>query len=558
MQTNKRPFLLVLAGSILFSLSFPGFIFKEGLGFLAWFCFVPVFEALKFLPFKKSFPAGFLFGLVSYSIIVYWLFNYSVVMLVLGVVYSALIYGLLFMGIKCSFLYCRKVPVFTAVLLITAFEYVKSKGFLGFGYGVTGYTQWKYNLILSVASVSGVSLVSFIVISSSGLLFSIFERFSVLKEIKRITHNESFDSSYSPVSFAARIEELKKEASFIKTGIFALAFVLFLFALVFYGEKTKPDFSSLETKKIISIQHNEIPGKDGIAVYTENLNRLMYLTREAVSLYPEADLVVWPETAVTPSVLFQYYQGKDKNRIALVKSLLEFIENCGKPVLLGNYNAYVDREKGKVLDYNSVLFFEPGKNVLPPEPGIYSKIHLVPLSEYLPYAEKLPAVMKILSKLGANNWTPGTEYKVFELGELKFGTPVCFEDTFGELCRNMVLNGAECFINLSNDSWGKSRACQNQHLSMAVFRSAENHVPSCRSTASGESCFISASGEVYGKVPSFIPTFTYSEIPVLGKSYKKTLYTRYGDTAGLFALCASLVLLIIGFIKGIIKSWQNR
>ncbi len=558
MQTDKRPFLLVLAGSILFSLSFPGFIFKEGLGFLAWFCFVPVFEGLRLLSLKKSFLAGFLFGFVSYSLIVYWLFNYSFVMLLLGVVYSALIYGLLFIGIKCSFLYCGKFSVFTAVLLITAFEFVKSKGFFGFGYGVTGYTQWKYSQILSFASVSGVSLVSFIVISSSGLIFSFFEKLSVYKEIRHITHNESFNSSYSPVSFATKIEELKKKASFLGTGIFAVLYAVFFFLLVLYGQKTKPDFSSSETKKILCIQHNEVPGKDGIAVYTENLNRLMYLTREAISLYPEADLVVWPETAVTPSVMFQYYYGKDKNRIALVKSLLEFIENCGKPVVLGNYNAYVDREKGKVLDYNSVLFFEPGKNVIPPEPGIYSKIHLVPLSEYLPFAEKLPFVMKILTKLGANNWTPGTEYKVFELGGLKFGTPVCFEDTFGEHCRKMVLNGVECLINLSNDSWAKSRASQNQHLSMAVFRSAENHVPSCRSTASGETCFISASGKVYGKVPPFIQTFTYSEIPVLGKAYRETLYTRYGDTAGFVALCVSFVLLIIGFIKGIIKSWQNR
>ena len=53
-------------------------------------------------------------------------------------------------------------------------------------------------------------------------------------------------------------------------------------------------------------------------------------------------------------------------------------------------------------------------------------------------------------------WTQGKEIKVFEIKNLKFSTPICFEDTFGDICRKMRMNGAECFFNLSTTCFNKS------------------------------------------------------------------------------------------------------
>ena len=155
--------------------------------------------------------------------------------------------------------------------------------------------------------------------------------------------------------------------------------------------------------------------------------------------------------------------------------------------------------------------------MIPPEPEVYSKIHLVPFTEYFPYEKQFPALYKFLLDGDTHLWTPGDEYKVFEHDGLRFSTPVCFEDNFGGDLRNFKKSGTGAFFNLSNDAWSKSKRCQVQHLKMAVFRSVENHIPSVRSTASGETCFISSIGKIYQKIPSFTEGYAADYIPVIDR-----------------------------------------
>lgn len=96
-----------------------------------------------------------------------------------------------------------------------------------------------------------------------------------------------------------------------------------------------------------------------------------------------------------------------------------------------------------------------------------------------------------------------------------FSSPICFEDTFGSDLKKFYKKGARAFVNLSNDAWSKSKRCQVQHLKMAVFRSVENHVPSVRSSASGETCIISSTGKIVARSESFRKNYVTGEIPVL-------------------------------------------
>ena len=149
-------------------------------------------------------------------------------------------------------------------------------------------------------------------------------------------------------------------------------------------------------------------------------------------------------------------------------------------------------------------------------------------------------------------WEKGDEYTVFNYRKLKFSTPICFEDTFSTVCRQMVLIGSLCFINLSNDSWSKSVPCQRQHLAMAVFRSVENGVPSVRSTASGVSCIISPTGKIEKTAPEFCEAFVIGWVPVI-ENEGLTIFTRYGDLEGLASLALAAIILIMQTILVIIK-----
>ena len=112
-------------------------------------------------------------------------------------------------------------------------------------------------------------------------------------------------------------------------------------------------------------------------------------------------------------------------------------------------------------------------------------------------------------------------------------------------------------MNLTNDSWGKSLSCQNQHLAMAVFRSLENHIPSVRSASSGMTCFINEYGEIGKYAPPFSESFVFDEIPVLNQDMPLSFYTKTGDVFSFVILIFSITLLLIDCIKGILFLWQK-
>ena len=116
----------------------------------------------------------------------------------------------------------------------------------------------------------------------------------------------------------------------------------------------------------------------------------------------------------------------------------------------------------------------------------------------------------------------------------------------------MVLNGSRCFINLSNDSWSNSSACQKQHLAMAVFRSVENRVPTVRSTASGVTCIISPYGKIQKSAPEFCEAYVIGKVPVI-KNEELTLFSKVGDVAGMAEVVLSVFILIMQSIIVIIK-----
>ncbi|MCF0241880.1 MAG: apolipoprotein N-acyltransferase, partial [Treponema sp.] len=408
-------------------------------------------------------------------------------------------------------------------LLFLIFDIFKTKGFLGFGYGVIGYTQWKYTPLIQISSFTGVSGVSALVIFASGVIYFFF----------------------------VNLESFKKK-NIIKAPFVSLTlFCVVLFFSIIFSNSCYSLEKNTKSIKICAVQHNENPSLEGFDAYASNVQRLIKLSDSALKIDSDISLVVWPETAVTPSIMYQYSFGTDERRVKLVNDILEFIDSKETGFVIGNFHREKDIVQNNFMDYNAALYFLPKKNVLPPNPQKYYKVHLVPVSEYFPFENNIPLG-------GKNLWTPGNEYNVFEKDGFYFSTPICFEDTFGDTGRKMFLSGARCFINLTNDAWSHSIACQNQHLAMAVFRSVENRIPTVRSSASGQTCKINEKGVVENLAEPFEETFIIAEIPVYSVNKEPTFYTLYGDWLGNVYVVLSVIMLIIGIIKGIIKICQSR
>ena len=321
------------------------------------------------------------------------------------------------------------------------------------------------------------------------------------------------------------------------------AFIFFLVFFYSYGiikvfiqEEEK---SSCEKIKIAAIQNNVDPWEDDIRDFSNQIEKLKNLSRKCIEENPDVKIIVWPETAVIPSIEKNYFSDFPSERKEIIENLLLFIDSMPCSFVIGNYNA-----QKNLKDYNSVYFFTPKENVLPPSRECYSKIHLVPFSEYFPEYLKIWPFTHIFSE--ENLWEKGSEYKVFSLGDFKFSTPVCFEDNFSSDLIKFVRKGARCFINLSNDSWAKSKRCQVQHLQTAVFRSIENKIYSVRSTSSGETCFISSVGKIYLRSPSFEENYIQGEVYYSEK--QNAMYTRFGDFLPYSFIFCFVICMIFSFI----------
>ena len=549
-------FFLLIISSVFFWLSNPNVFFENGLAFLAWFNYLPVFFLIKNSSLRRSTFWGALYGALSYGLYGYWLNSFHPLGLIIVCIAYTLICSLLFLVLKYAALICRKNGWLLQFIIVCGYEYLKTLGYFGMSYGVTAYTQWKFIYLIQICSLAGVFGLNFLVIFPSALLFSFISK---KRERNRLlNHVDSAGKSH--ISAYVKKEAQMAATSLKLTYIMSLVWGVLFFSAILYGYLVSNKKSYEKFVTVAAIQNNESPWKNGIEEYSKNVKNLIQLTEEAQSLSSDIDFIVWPETAVAPAIIYNYEYGKDVQRFMLIAQLLNFIDENNAVFVIGN--SHEEELKGAEKKYyNSALIFESQKNVHPPEPDIYSKIKLVPFTESFPWKHTFPYLYIRLLNGGSHMWEQGDEYKVFDYRGLKFSTPICFEDTFSTGCRQMVLNGSRCFINLSNDSWSESIPCQRQHLAMAVFRCVENKVPGVRSTASGVTCIISPNGRIEKAAPEFCEAYVIGKVPVINNQ-KKTLFTKTGDIAGMVAVVISAFILIIQTIVVIInkirKTDNNR
>jgi len=509
-------FFLLILSVFLFVFSHPNFVFNDGLGFLAFLIYFPLLQLIKIVSAKRNIFFGFLYGFFCYCLFGFWLKNYDFIIFILVCFYQAVLYSVLFYCLKKiqlsfsnSFLY--------SFLLIISFEYLKTLGFLGFSYGITAYSQWKNVFFIQIASVIGVYGINFLVIFPS-VLSSFF---------------------------------IDKKVNQFKFYFCCICWILIIASCNIYGFFKIKNQKFENVIKIAAIQHNEDSWQNGLETYQNNIKILMQLTDEALLNNPDIKIVVWPETAVVPSIIYNYSERYDEKRYQLVLDLLNYINKKNVIFVIGN--AHQIKQKNGVQRYVSALIFDKQSSIIPPEPQIYSKIHLVPVSEFLPVKN---AFYNFRMKHGIYLWNKGSEYKVFNADDFKFSTPICFEDTFTKICRKLAKNGAECFINLSNDSWSKSLVCQKQHLSMAVFRSIENGIPSIRSTTSGQSCMVLPSGKIENEISAFSKGYLVADVPVIKN--RCSVYSYTGDLFGIIPFITLILLLITKKITVIIRKTSRN
>ncbi len=526
--------LLVLS-ILLFALSQPNLLTVHGIPFLVYFALVPVFLLVRLVSWRTVWLWGMVYGVGSYCLFTYWLATFHP----LGIFVISFMYGLYLMLVfpllKAAASFFPKWGWLVQAVVWCAYDYVKTLGFAGFHYGVLSYSQWRMTALIQIVDLVGIWGLNALIVFSSAWITA------VVLDACRIR-----DCGWGLKALVRALPSACRSH-----WISGCCWLVALGATLIYGFISPIDYSQNPQVKVALIQQNSDPWVGGMGAYQRDLKTLMWLSDQALAQNPDVDFVVWPETAFVPRIGWHYQHRYNRDSFQLVQELLQYLDKAPVPFVIGNDHG-VDGTGNQILDYNAVLLFEPGKNTLPPQPAVYGKMKLVPFTEHFPFDKQFPTLYQMLLNGDTHMWTPGTVPVVFEVGGLQFSTPICFEDTFGFVGRRFVNAGAQAFVNLSNDAWSKSLACQYQHLSMAVFRSVENRVPTVRSTTTGQTCIIDPNGRIVAMADSFTETWLVGSIPVLDKT-RKTVYTRLGDYVGVIFAVAAALLLVAGLVAGILR-----
>jgi len=232
---------------------------------------------------------------------------------------------------------------------------------------------------------------------------------------------------------------------------------------------------------------------------------------------PPPGIVIWPE-AQSP------LRSDDPRLIALLHTLATTVR---APIVAG----MLGEDQGGI--YNSAVFVAPNGAIL----GRYDKIHLVPFGEYIPYRELFFFAHKLTQQLV--DLQRGRERKVFRADGHSFGIFICYESIFADEVRRFALNGAQVFVNISDDGWYGDTSAPWQHLNMARMRAIENHRWILLDTNNGITTAIDPKGRVTYSAPRNVDA---SLIVRYGYENDLTFYTRHGDV---FAYGCGIIILVV-------------
>jgi apolipoprotein N-acyltransferase len=472
---KRKDIYLVCLSAILFSAGFP----PSPLGFVAYFSLVPLLMALENKSPGPAFGIGYLFGLISNTLLLFWV-GWATV----GGTIAALVLLCLYTAFLCwfySFIQRKwqQLAIFCFPFLWVAMEYARSLTEMSFPWLNLAYTQTYYLKLIQYASLWGNYAVSFWILLLNLLVYLLLRRRTGWKTA---------------------------------TILFALLLIL----PYIYGTWAMSGKIDGKQIKIAMLQGNmepEIKWDQDLLDY----NIQTYIDMSKAAARENVDLIIWPETAAPC-----YLAGEE----VYLEKVQRTCDQLNVPLLVGT-NDYRVAADGNIQYFNSAFLFTPHGS----HPAVYNKIHLVPFSEKLPYDEFLGITKRI--QLGQSDFSSGKEYTVFQIPQGKFAVLICFESVYPALVRRFVDQGINFLVNITNDGWFGKTPGPFQHARIAVFRAIENRMAIARCANTGISMFV----DPYGRVTQ--PTRLYTRDMVIGSIPLKesagagwnaeTFYARYGD-----------------------------
>ena len=513
-QIRKKAWLLVLLSAVLQILSFP----LPGLYVLSWISIAPLLvallharspETLQLDASQKSLPArpwqgfllGYACGVLWYLGTCYWVFDtmhqygglsipVGLLVLLLFALYLGLYHGLF--GLLVSLLARQdsenRLALLAAPFLWVAVELARTR-ISGFPWDLLGITQVDNIPLTRIATLTGV-------------------------------YGLSFEILLVNVAFAAAFVVHRSRR---KTLLLAsLAAMLLLQAGRWLSLPAIP-----ADHTAVLLQQN-LPEAQTEAWTDEHTQEILQ-EFTSLSLNPPSplahrpDLIVWPESPAP-------FQTNDR-------AFREPVSNLARQAKVWLVVGAIGVDSPQTV-FNSASLVSPTGEW----DGRYSKIHLVPFGEYVPLASVFSFAGGLTQAVG--NFTRGTSRAPLQAGDTKLGIFICYESIFPNEVRQLVAQGAEVLVNISNDGWYGDSGAWAQHLNQARMRAVENSRWLLRDTNTG----LTASIDPYGRVVARLERNTRAALAAPYALTKvTTFYSEHGDWFAYLCAIISAGALIVRF-----------
>ncbi len=530
---------LTLLSALLIALAMPNELFHEGSALFDMVCLVPFWMAIALSPWRRFTQLlGVLFGVATTLLTYFWLaFFKDFAVFTVGGVALGFAYQFFILA-PFLFVFARAQPrwrpfVFAAAW--TCYEYLKSIGYLGFPWGLLAYPVGGILPLVQIADVTGVWGVSFLVAAVNGMAAE-----SLLALLGAEPRSLARRARRSDVGLPGEAEEPGRgriARGWAAVGLLGCGFLA-------YGVPRMEAPLPLKARvSLVLVQQNIDSWQEGKEAEALRLGEELTRSGLAEASAPP-DLVVWSEQSFrTP-----YPWSREFFRVNPPGDpLLAFLRKIDVPLLTGSPYV-VDAADGEVE--NAVELIRPDGSVA----DHYGKHHPVPFAEHIPFWE-VPAVRSFMENVvGIGGiWTLGRRYTVFTLplhggGEVRFSTPICFEDSFPYLSRIFFRRGADFLLNLTDDEWSRTNSAEIQHFVAARYRAIENKRVLVRSSNSG----VTAVVDPFGRVTASLPTFSARALSVDVPIYEASAPTAY-------ALCGDWVPIVLAvWLFGVLLADARR
>jgi apolipoprotein N-acyltransferase len=288
-----------------------------------------------------------------------------------------------------------------------------------------------------------------------------------------------------------------------------VAIILVLCASSVYGMVQYKKYKSNGTDGTLSIsllQGNIAQDIKWNAEDRENILRI-YSNLSKLAATSKPNLIVWPEASFPKTTRIDSSELKE----AVPEEISQGKFVIGAPTWFRGNQGVRYQNSAFTLDYDGKIQHR------------YDKVRLVPFGEYIPNFGFIP-VKKWVPAVAGDFQSGNLEQSMSAVDGHPFALFICFEVLFPDIARTWVNQGAQFFVNITNDAWFDRSSGPFQHLRFANMRAIEFRKPLVRAANTGITTWFDAAGVQHEALGLFEQG--YLTVKILPNTVQ-TIYARF-------------------------------